>query len=673
MLRGLLSSKSRTFLAFAITLLTLFVSSVAVAEWQSIDEANPASPTTVGMTIVKSDTNSTIVKYHVYGVDTEKVLIDNQEYTKVLIPGLSLSDQKGLPELPRLSRNILIPASSQATLRIVSMSKVERDFGVVVPSKGPMTRDIDPTTVPYVFDAFYSGDEAFPKVHVALNEPFVMRSTHGVTVDFYPVQYDNFTKMTYIVTDITVEILTATPSSKRLEVFEGPKVQDEAFMSLYQNHFANYVPFTSSKDINPAHFVKEKGRILVISHADFAAAMVPFVNWKRQQGYLVKLVTLADTGSTYQNIKTYIQNEYTTNDIGYVILVGSAKHVPYFPGTAGNVKNKEADPMYGLVAGNDNYPDLFVSRMSVKTTADVDTIVAKTINYEKNPDLEGSWYNRATGIASSEGSPTDFERAEILRKMLEGWHYVNTDKFYDPGATASQVTTALNQGRSFINYIGHGSKTSWGTTGFSNSDIDALSNGAKLPFIVSVACVNGQFGQGTTDSFAERWLKAGTAQQAKGAIAVFASSTNQAWVPPTVGQKEINNILVKRQANTIGGLFTNGVIAVLEENSSDAAQTFQSWHTFGDASLQVRTQKPLAIKVQMPEALPIGTGDIKLNAGEKGIALGVVQDGKLVARGVSGDDGLIVAKPTEALKDGEALITLTGFDKIPNIATVIVK
>jgi len=43
------------------------------------------------------------------------------------------------------------------------------------------------------------------------------------------------------------------------------------------------------------------------------------------------------------------------------------------------------------------------------------------------------------------------------------------------------ITNYLNDGRSMINYCGHGSTTSWGTTGFSNTQVNALANENMLP------------------------------------------------------------------------------------------------------------------------------------------------------------------------------------------------
>ncbi len=653
---------------------SLIYAGVALGAWISVSDASSAqnAKQSYGFSIEKSDAQSTIVKFSVTGLNSDPVTIDDQEYIHLSIPELSLTDEKGYPEVPRFSRNILVPSGGVPELTILSVSESALELGTISPSKGSIMRDVNPADVPYTFSSFYSGVDTYPTEVAHIGQPFIMRNVKGVTLEIFPVRYNRLTGIASVVKEMVVEIRTPIQKGASSSFFDNSKSVDDGFLSVYGNRFSNFAAAIDSKDINPTHFIKDQGRVLVVSHESFVEALAPWISWKRQKGLIVKVVTLAETGSTAQSIKAYVQNEFDKNGISYVVLVGDAEFVPFFPGTAGNASKNEADPMYGLVAGNDNYPDLFVSRMSVKTVADVENIITRSINYEMRPELDGDWYAKATGIASAEGDPTDYARAEELRVMLEKWHYTLVDKVYDPGAKPEQLSQALNSGRSFVNYIGHGSKTSWGTTGFSNSDIDQLQNGNKLPFIVSVACVNGDFGAGS-DAFAERWLKAGSAASPKGALAVYASSTNQSWVPPTVGQKEIVNILTKKQATTVGGLFFNGVVAVLEDNSSTAAQTFQTWHIFGDATIQVRTEKPKPIRADVPEAISVGQGDLAIKVYEKDIALGIVQNNKLIGRGLADGAGNIKITWLDSAVTGEAMLTFSGFDKVPFVKNVKVR
>jgi hypothetical protein len=178
-----------------------------------------------------------------------------------------------------------------------------------------------------------------------------------------------------------------------------------------------------------------------------------------------------------------------------------------------------------------------------------------------------------------------------IRNELLGYGFTEVDQVYDPSGTKTQVRNALNEGRRVVNYCGHGSTTSWGTTGFSNSDVNGLTNVGKLPFICSVACVNGAFGSGTC--FAEAWLRATHNGEPSGAIAAYMSSVNQSWAPPMYAQgnhsksgkegaaerfwKEINQ--------TIAGVWFGGSCTMMDLAGSSGRQEFMNWILFGDPSL----------------------------------------------------------------------------------------
>lgn len=635
-----------------------------LAEWTALDpDQAKRAPR---MTVVKSDQLSTVVRFNVFGFEQETVEIDGSAYTHITLPGYYESDRRGYPAVPRLHRDFVIPPSARASLKVLKTRKVTRDLGALKPSRGLLMRSENPADVPYEFADLYRQGGVYPRHPVDIGRPFTMRSVRGVNLSFAPFSYNGATGLTTITTEMVVEIRTATrsPEPARLQPLA---YNDQAFLDIYTGHFANFKPFTDSLGLR-YDFVPESGRLLVITHPEFTDTVAALVDWKRQSGLDVDLIT-TEAETSYRDIKELVKSAYETDHVGYVLLAGDAEFIPYHVGTSGNVNGNEADPMYALVAGNDSYPDLFVSRLSAQNDEQMTNLVNRIISYERNPDPEADWYAKAVGIASSEGNPSDKQRADILREMMLGWHYTDVDQIYDPGAQASRLTAALNEGRGYINYIGHGSKTAWGTTGFSNSHIDSLANGNMLPVIVSVACVNGDFSSGG-DSFAERWLKAGSPAEPKGAIAVLASSTNQSWVEPTVGQKEVINLLTSHRATTIGGLFANGMAAMLESGMSGAVQTFQSWHTFGDASLMVRTRRPSAIIASFPDALLLGQSQLTITTETPGIRAGLMQDGRLIGNGITDSTGRLQIEFSEPPVVGEIRVTLTGFNKTPSVRNV---
>ena len=137
---------------------------------------------------------------------------------------------------------------------------------------------------------------------------------------------------------------------------------------------------------------------------------------------------------------------------------------------------------------SDDYPDIIVGRFSAATPADVDTQVERTIEYETLPANETDWFWKGIGLASTEGAGSgdegqadDVHMAEIRTWLLNAG-YTHVDEFYG-SVTSAQVSTALNEGRGILNYCGHGSPSGFSTSGFSSTDVNALTNDNMLPFV----------------------------------------------------------------------------------------------------------------------------------------------------------------------------------------------
>lgn len=300
----------------------------------------------------------------------------------------------------------------------------------------------------------------------------------------------------------------------------------------------------------------------------------------------------AQTGSGATAIKNYIQGLYDSPEgLTFVVLVGESNQIPTLSGT---YEGAPSDPCYVKLAGSDAYPDAYISRISPTSASNLDYILYKFIKYEKYPDTgpNAGWYLKGTGVASNEDGGTgiyDWERMNLVRDMLIGNMFFTTvDQIYDPGATIGQVTTALNDGRSIVDYIGHGSGTSWGTTGFSNSNIYNLSNEYKNPFVIDVACDNGDFTM--SECMEEAWVRAGSTSDPKGAIGSFGASTLASWVPPCDMQNHSIFLLTTRAKQTVGGVCFNGVMYAMDlwgGSSGEGLKLMEQYNIMGDCSMML--------------------------------------------------------------------------------------
>ena len=229
--------------------------------------------------------------------------------------------------------------------------------------------------------------------------------------------------------------------------------------------------------------------------------------------------------------------------------------------------------------------------------------------------------------------------------------------------SASQVATAVNQGRSVINYCGHGSMTAWSTTGFSSSNVNQLSNHNMLPWIISVACVNGKFHSGTC--FAEAWLRADDSGQPTGAVGMYASTVNMSWAPPMAAQDETADLLVAGEKRTFGALCFSGSCQMMDEYGYGGVSEFKNWHIFGDPSLRVRTDTPLTLDVLHDESIEADATSLTVTVtGQTGALCGLSADGVFLGSAFTDHDGNAEIAIEGML--GEAVtLTVTDFNAVP--------
>ncbi|MHC1722160.1 MAG: C25 family cysteine peptidase [Aminipila sp.] len=538
----------------------------------------------VNATVLESDSDHTVIRFDVGEFAKNAVDIEESEYYKIICEGTSFEEELGSPELPRICRSITIPDSADTKVSVLSSEYTDYENCPIAPSKGSISRDVNPDDIPYTFGEAYKGEGWYPSGEmVSISDPFIMRELSGVTVRVNAFQYQPSTKTLRVYDSVTVEVKNGEQSNAFSLDSSTPTHTTEAFEAAYQNLFINYNSGQGLRTM--AATPSENGDMLIIAYDKFSSAMDPFIQWKNSKGINTTMVKMSKVSSRNNptEIKRYIKNYYNQHpSLAYVLLVGDYQYISSPKYTTG-----VSDPEYTKVAGNDNYPDIFVGRFSAESIADVQTQVQRTIDFEKNGSNTADWFKNGVGIASDEGSnESDAEHMDNIRNRLLNSGYTQIDRIYDPGASASQVTDSLNQGRGIINYCGHGAQTYWVSTKFSNSDVAALQNQGHLPFIVSVSCVSGKFQSGTC--FAEAWLRSQNSNgNPVGAIGTYMSTINQDWIPPMVGQDAIIDQVCNKTKTSFGGLCYTGASKMLDNGTSSDIETFNTWTVFGDPSVQL--------------------------------------------------------------------------------------
>lgn len=595
-------------------------------------------------------------------------------FTEIDFAGSVVTNKKGFAALPYIHASVQISPDRNVTTQIISSDYVEYELDhPLVPSRGIIYRNQDPSTIPYEITQESIVDEFYPVNISQTTEPYILRDIRGTNVYVYPFQYNAARNILRVYTNVTVKLTDDnTMPINPITSFSRTIMRDMHHM--YSTIFINYDRTRFENEL--ADF----GSILVIHTPRDAAAILPYIEWKREKGHTVYVEEVA-TGT---NVISLVSSQYTAhNDILYVQLVGDWADIQ--GPTSGS---SPTDPNLGCVVGGDAYPDLIVGRFCANNTTHVTTQVDKTITYERDPETGVNWYEAATGIASSQGpgddGELDYEHIDVIyNDKLNPFTYESHTPIYDPAANATMVANALNTGTSIINYCGHGSMTSWGSSGFSNSHIASLTNGDMLPFIISVACNNGEFQSG--ECFAEAWLH----KENGGAIGMYASTIVQSWDPPMRGQDYFNDLLIGGydyslhpgqngittdvQKKTFGSACFNGSILMTVEEYGGGQPMMETWHVFGDAALDMRTAPPSDL-VLSNNIVIMGIDFITTlttsGVPVEGALICLSQDGNYFT-GVSNEFGSVTISHALIVGDAKMVVTAFNTDTIYDDITVI--
>jgi hypothetical protein len=637
-----------------LLVVAVFIASgLFAADWIKI---NSGQPEAVDITLISSNIESSTVHFTMDGFWQKTVQTTQGEAWLVSMDEGGRNLSKGAPDLPVFAVSLIIPGQAKMQVQIVSSRYKDFENILIAPSKGNLLRTVDPATVPYEFGRQYKRDDFFPGKLSQLREPYLLRDYRGQTVLFQPFQYNPVTKTLRVYYDITLKVVeSGTSSVNTLDNSGQVNKIDSRFKTVYQHHFLNFNATGSRYTA-----VEEEGNMLIISDGGFLDQMQPLVDWRIQSGRPVKMVNVDSIGGA-ADIKQYVADYYNDNGLTYLLLVGDAGQVP-----SSVIGGNDSDNDYAYVAGDDHYPDLFVGRFSAEDTSHVNTMVQRTLDYEKNPISDTAWYSRAIGIASDLGPGDDNEMdydhiRNIANNKLLPYTYTYAYELFDGSQdgededgnpTPAMVANAIESGATIINYVGHGSTTSWGTSGFSNNNVNNLTNTGKLPFIFSVACVNGNFVNETC--FAESWLRAQDNGEPTGAMATLMSTINQSWNPPMRGQDEINDILTETYEDnikrTFGGIAMNGCINMNDVYGADGDVITDTWTVFGDPSLTIRTAIPQDMTVTHPATLFIGQSSMTISCDAEGALATLSMDGEILG--------------SATVEDGSATITFDTLDKL---------
>jgi hypothetical protein len=342
---------------------------------------------------------------------------------------------------------------------------------------------------------------------------------------------------------------------------------------------------------------------LLVAPRAFLAAAEPLLERRRGQGLRARAVAFEEIAEAFgygepsaaalRGFLAYAYHSWARPSPHYVVLLGDAS---YDPRNWSGVSRPAplpalwartsylwtvSDPLLAAVNGDDALPDLAIGRLPAATLEEARVLVEKLTAWE---DSGQSLAGLATLVADNPDAAGDFEAdaQDIASSFLGGRSEVL--RLGELGAeTRPRILQALDEGRSFLSYAGHGGAAVWASENVWNSwDAASLQAQSRQPLVLTLNCLNGYFVAPAYDSLAESLIKA----EGRGGIAAFSPSGLSLDGPAHQYHRAL-------MAELTGGTHTRLGDAILAAQAAYARsglmpELLSVYHLLGDPAMVIR-------------------------------------------------------------------------------------
>jgi len=347
--------------------------------------------------------------------------------------------------------------------------------------------------------------------------------------------------------------------------------------------------------------------LVIISHGDLVGALAPLRALREAEGWTVAVVDVADIydefgfGARDPNaIRSFLQRARGAwgQKPSAALLVGDSSFDPRNYLGRGDwdlVPTKLVDTDYLETASDDWFADfdgdglaeIPVGRLPVRTRGEAERVVSKIVARAQAP--AGEAWRREVLIVADASDGFDFEGAarELTALLPSTW---TAREVYrgrgDDASVRAAVREGIEEGKSLVNYVGHGSVEVWRGEILTSSSARRLKNGSRLPIVITMNCLNGFFHDLHTESLAEALLLA----EDGGAAAVWAPSSLTTPQQQALMNRELMRWICPADGSVGGPTGTPTTLGEAVQAAKAAARHVdlrRTWILFGDPCMRV--------------------------------------------------------------------------------------
>ncbi len=576
----------------------------------------------------------------------------------------------GAPQLPVYRRLIEVPYGARLSVETTTGVVVERALGQPLYPAQPSVPKSGPAPA-FAYDA-KSYREPGPEIGATVSEAGIVRGHRLALVEIRPASYAAQANVLRYCPDMRVTVRFAGADWNRTRA-SRQRYDSPAFRGRLKGVAANY---PALNDDPPPDL--PVGYLIIVPDA-WQASVQPLADWRRRRGLSVSVCNLTQVGGGQANtVRNFLQDAYDNWPIppSYVLLVGDVDKIGCFTGQG--TGSPPTDLNYSMLEGSDYLPDIDLSRASVASAAQLDSLVAKIVSYEQVAGSGGTeWLKKAYFIASSDGG--NHQTAEgthryVMAKLRSKGTVCDSIWLYSGQGTP--ITTAINGGRSWVTYSGHGDYDCWADPNFDLSDVHALANTDMVPYVQTFACLSGDFSSSSyPECFSEAWIRNGK----RGAIAHMASSVTSYWTEDDTLERRVFDCMFDSSFRWIMGGYNRAKLIYFAQmgNTGMTRRYLEMYNLMGDGAVDVYGLEPRELLVQYPPVIPLGAYPLNVTVTAGG---NPVKDALVCAAGKN-DTTVLVAGYTDAAGEvtldlltvapDSVYLTVTGHDLEPHLGALL--
>jgi hypothetical protein len=387
---------------------------------------------------------------------------------------------------------------------------------------------------------------------------------------------------------------------------------------------------------------------VIITPAFLRSAADTLATWHRAHGRRTLVVDLQDVYDEFNNgirhpvavrqMLAWAAAHWTAPTPTYLVLMGDG-HFNLKNYTAASIFYPPApnpfppylifkDPWTGEIASDglfgdytgDDLPDVAVGRIPVNTLSEANVVVNKIINYDESGRAQ-PWQRQAIFIADRI-DPAAGDFWQLSDEIIQGYTpadltaqrvYYGTaipaptyPTYVNLADAKTAILNAVNSGAFMVQYTGHGASQYWSKESlWTVADVAKLTNGTKLPVILSFNCLDGLFtySSSTYQSLAETMFR----KAGGGSVAAIAPSGEGLTYHQQMFRKIILDTMFKDGVRELGGAFLAAKRKYVQTNGMD--YLMYELNLFGDPAMRL----PAKIDVPVAPAVTIARNDSNPN------------------------------------------------------------